>query len=97
MTTTSLYRRWPNTGVINPDDYVDFVTVSDIEPGEFFGVTLWQITGAIGSPHKSLLKVLLLEAYASDFPRLDLMSGWYKRAVHVGEHACDKLDAYLLR
>jgi adenylate cyclase len=41
MTTTSLYRRWSNTGVINPDDYVDFGTVSDIELGEFFGATLW--------------------------------------------------------
>ena len=81
---------------IDPNNYVDFGSVAKIEPDEFFGATLWQITKAIDAPHKSLLKIMLLEAYANDFPRLDLLSARYKRAIYDGESASEKLDPYLL-
>ena len=81
---------------INAEDYVDFGTVTNIEPAEFLGATLWQLTKAIDSPHKSLLKIMLLEAYASDYPVLDLLSARFKRAVYAGDRRADKLDPYLL-
>ncbi|MCP5151310.1 MAG: class I adenylate cyclase [Ectothiorhodospiraceae bacterium] len=81
---------------VKRDDFIDFGPVAAIQPTEFFGATLWQLTKAIASPHKSLLKILLLEAYAADHPDIDLLSLRFKRAVFAGEKRLDALDAYVL-
>lgn len=81
---------------IQAEDYLDFGPVEDIKPEEFFGATLWQLSKAIDAPYKSLLKILLLEAYASDYPRLDFLSSRYKEAVYAGELNVQRLDPYVL-
>ncbi len=80
----------------NPDDVVDFGGLSHVPASEFFGATLWHLYKGIGSPHKSLLKLVLLEAYASEYPDIDLLSLHYKRIVFAGEHRPDRLDPYRL-
>ena len=81
---------------IKPSEYLDFGSVAGISAAEFLGAALWQLAKAITAPHKSLLKILLLEAYAADYPRIDLLSLRFKRAVHTGEVELGALDPYLL-
>ena len=81
---------------IRAEDYLDFGPVEDINPAEYFGATLWQLSKAIDAPYKSLLKILLLEAYACDYPRLDFLSSRYKSAVYAGELSLEHLDPYVL-
>ncbi|MCH9670119.1 MAG: class I adenylate cyclase, partial [Gammaproteobacteria bacterium] len=58
--------------------------------------TLWQLSKAIASPHKSLLKIILLEAYALEYPDIDLLSVRYKRAIWDGERSLANLDPYVI-
>ncbi|CAN5656708.1 hypothetical protein BH18PSE1_BH18PSE1_12080 [soil metagenome] len=76
--------------------YVDFGSVAQIPAAEFSGATLWQLYKSLSSPYKSILKLLLLEAYVSSYPAYDLLSLQYKRAVCAGMVDLDTLDPYLL-
>ncbi len=78
------------------DDFVDLGPVADLPPGEFIGATLWQLFKGVESPYKSVLKILLLECYAADYPDIRLLSAMYKDAVHSGETDTKSLDPYLL-
>ncbi|VAW73128.1 Adenylate cyclase [hydrothermal vent metagenome] len=80
-----------------PDyEYLDFGDLSKIPSGEFFGAAVWQLNKAIGSPYKSLLKLLLIETYASEYPNMDLLCTRYKRAVYDGNVKLTKLDPYVM-
>jgi adenylate cyclase class 1 len=46
-------------------DVIDFGGLPDIPANEFIGAGVWQLYKAIESPYKSVLKLLLLEVYAS--------------------------------
>jgi len=77
-------------------EFLDFGAIGDLPVSEFVGAAMWQLTKAIGSPHKSLLKLMLLEAYASEYPQAQLLSARYKEAVYNGERRLDTLDPYVL-
>ncbi|HSC67680.1 MAG TPA: class I adenylate cyclase [Cellvibrio sp.] len=47
------------------DDVIDFGGLPIIPANEFIGAGIWQLYKAIESPYKSILKLLLLEVYAS--------------------------------
>ncbi len=80
-----------------PDyEYLDFGDLSKIPSGEFFGAAVWQLNKAIGSPYKSLLKLLLIENYASEYPNMDLLCTRFKRAVYEGKVKLGKLDPYVM-
>ena len=81
---------------VSHQEFVDFGTAHDLSPSEFVGAALWQLTKAIASPHKSLLKIMLLEAYASEYPKPDLLSSRYKQAVYAGVRSLNDLDPYVL-
>lgn len=51
---------------INRDDVIDFGGLPNIPANEFIGAGIWQLYKAIESPYKSVLKLLLLEVYASN-------------------------------
>ncbi|MGB0893002.1 MAG: class I adenylate cyclase [Parashewanella sp.] len=54
--------------------------VRQISASEYFGASLWHLYKGIEKPHKAVLKVLLLEAYASDYPNSVLLTDkiWQK-------------------
>ncbi|MEM7252488.1 MAG: class I adenylate cyclase [Pseudomonadota bacterium] len=81
---------------VSDDEWVDFGPVNQIPAAEFFGATLWQLSKAIASPHKSLLKIILLEAYALEYPNIDLLSVRYKRAIWGSERSLTNLDPYVI-
>lgn len=77
------------------DDYVDFGDLEQIPADEFFGVALWHLYKSIESPYKSLLKLLLMETYAAEYPQGQLLSHRYKEAVYRGDLGIDNLDPYI--
>lgn len=77
------------------EDYVDFGELANIPADEFFGVALWHLYKSIESPYKSLLKLLLMETYASEYPEGQLLSHGYKEAVYTGNLALTHLDPYI--
>lgn len=82
---------------IRPDQWLDFGGLHDLPAEEFFGVAHWQLFKGIDAPYKSLLKLMLLEAYAAEYPRVDWLCMETKRAVYGAEDPeIDLLDPYLL-
>jgi len=82
--------------IISEHDIIDFGDVHSIPAAEFYGAALWQLNKAITSPYKSILKLLLMEAYASEYPKTDLLCTRLKREIYNGETNIDKLDSYVL-
>ena len=83
-------------GKLKENDTLDFGAVADIPASEFFGAAVWQLYKSIHSPYKSLMKLLLMEVYASEFPSISLLSIMYKEAVYTGVESIDDLDPYLM-
>ncbi|CAK0757479.1 adenylate cyclase, class 1 [Gammaproteobacteria bacterium] len=81
---------------IASDDIIDFGGMAHIPAEEFFGAGLWQVYKGIDSPYKSVLKILLMETYARDYPNIDLLCLRYKKAVYSGITELDQLDPYVM-
>ncbi len=75
---------------------VDFGGIPTLPAEEFFGAALWQLFKGIDSPYKSVLKLLLMEVYASEYPNIDLLCLRFKRAIYDNEIDLDRLDPYLM-
>eukprot|EP00163_Fabomonas_tropica_P026851 TRINITY_DN5062_c0_g16_i1.p1 TRINITY_DN5062_c0_g16~~TRINITY_DN5062_c0_g16_i1.p1 ORF type:complete len:839 (-),score=46.55 TRINITY_DN5062_c0_g16_i1:503-3019(-) len=80
---------------IRREEYIDFGAVPAIPEAEFLGAGVWQLYKGIDAPWKSILKLLLIECYASASGH-PLLSAVFKRAVHEGETRANELDPYLL-
>lgn len=81
---------------IPENEVIDFGGLSEIPAEEYFGAALWQVYKGIDSPYKSVLKMLLMEAYAAEYPNSDLLSMRYKRAIYDGVTDLDLLDSYTI-
>jgi len=81
---------------IKTNDIVDFGGLSHLPIEEFFGATLWQLYKAVDSPYKSILKILLMEAYANQYPDIEMLAIRFKRAVHNADAQLDQLDPYVM-
>lgn len=79
---------------IHARDHLDFGGLTRIAAEEFFGAALWHLYKGIDSPYKAMLKLLLIEAYASEYPAIDLLSLRYKRAIYGGSEDANPLDPY---
>ena len=77
-------------------EIIDFGGLEKVPAGEFISATLWHIYKSIASPHKSLLKLLLMECYASEFPQPQWLSLILKQAIYKGSFHIDEVDPYLL-
>lgn len=80
---------------ISARNYVDFGGLPKIPAEEFFGAAVWQLYKSIESPYKSVLKLLLMEAYAAEYPRIGLLSHRYKAAMSEPRIELNDLDPYL--
>lgn len=81
---------------ISPLDIIDFGGLEAVPAEEFISATLWHIYKSLSSPYKSLLKLFLMECYASEYPQPQWISSSLKQAIYQGEFDIDKLDPYLL-
>ncbi len=80
---------------VNEHETVDFGGLGSMPVEEFFGATLWQLYKAVSSPYKSVLKILLMEAYAGEYPDIRMLSVRFKDAVYSGDANLDELDPYI--
>lgn len=81
---------------VRSDEVLDFGSLANIPPGEYLGAGLWQLYKAIESPYKSLFKLLLVEAYASEHPKVRCLSLDFKQAVYANRLEIDELDPYIV-
>lgn len=81
---------------IRGQDDLDLGHLAHVPPGEYVGAGLWQLFKGIDSPHKSLLKLLLTEVYASEHPTVRCLSLDYKQAVFANRLDLDELDPYVM-
>ncbi|MEE8428578.1 MAG: class I adenylate cyclase, partial [Gammaproteobacteria bacterium] len=82
--------------LIMPSEILDFGGLNKLLAGEFFGGALWQLSKAIDSPYKSVLKILLTEAYSSEYPNVEPLCLRFKKAIYDGTAEVDQLDPYVL-
>ena len=80
---------------ISPRHYVDFGGLPAIPAAEFFGAAIWQLAKSIESPYKSVMKLLLMESYAAEYPQIQLLSHRYKTLLTQPNVTLDDLDPYL--
>ncbi|BFM09347.1 class I adenylate cyclase [Halioxenophilus aromaticivorans] len=80
---------------IRPKEVLDFGSTAKIPAGEYIGAGIWHLYKGIDSPYKSVLKLLLLEAYASQHPQGMPLSVDFKKLVYSGATEIDTLDAYV--
>lgn len=81
---------------LNPDEWFDFGSVVFSSPTEYFGSGLWLLYKAIESPLKVVLKILLMEAYSSDYPHTQLLSSELKDYMLSHDGYSIDLDSYYL-
>jgi len=81
---------------VRSDEVLDLGSLGRIPPGEYLGAGLWQLYKAIESPYKSLFKLLLVEAYASEYPQVRCLSLDFKKAVYANHLELDELDPYIV-
>ena len=81
--------------LVRAETAVDFGPIPALPPGEFIGAGMWQLYKGIDSPHKSVLKLLLLETYAREFPEVSSLAQHFKDAVHNNFLTLDDLDPYV--
>jgi adenylate cyclase class 1 len=88
---TLLHKRF-----VDPLDCIDFGGLETISPDEFFGAAHWQLFKGIDSPYKTILKLLLTEAYSQEYPEVRWLCQEAKSAIYAGEENPDELDPYVL-
>ncbi|MGL5047365.1 MAG: class I adenylate cyclase [Shewanella sp.] len=80
--------------------------VHALPASEYFGASLWQLYKGLVKPHKALIKVLLLEAYADEYPQSPLLCDRLWQKTLAGDFAIgndayyaiyEVIEAYLLR
>jgi len=81
---------------LRPSDWIDFGKIPGIPANEFFGAALWQVYKGIDSPYKSVLKILLMEVYASMHPDVFPLCEDYKQLVYQEDPEPNKIDPYLM-
>ena len=82
--------------VVGRDETIDLGHLAQIAPAELLGAGLWQLFKGIESPYKSVLKLLLVEVYASEHPHVECLSLRFKQAVFANRLDLDELDPYMV-
>jgi adenylate cyclase, class 1 len=77
-------------------ELIDFGGLDAVPAEEFISATLWHLYKSIHAPHKSLLKLLLMECYASEYPKTQWLSLEIKQAIFQGNFMTTDLDPYRL-
>ncbi|HEY4732315.1 MAG TPA: class I adenylate cyclase [Gammaproteobacteria bacterium] len=81
---------------IRDNEAIDFGGIPRAPVEEFFGAALWQIYKGIDSPYKSVLKLMLMEAYANEYPDTDLICLRFKQAIQDGMTDIASIDPYVM-
>ncbi len=81
---------------VDSGEFLDFGGLESVPADEFFGAACWHLYKGIEAPYKSVLKILLMEAYVRDYPSVRWLCQEAKAAIYAGETDLAKLDPYVL-
>lgn len=84
------------TKALKEDVVFDFGQIKELELKELISSTVWQLYKSVSSPFKSLMKLMLIEHYASSYPKQQLLCTDYKIAIYNGNYSDWHIDSYLL-
>ena len=82
--------------LIHDVHWINFGSIPTIPAAEFVGAGLWQLNKGLKNPYKSLLKLLLTQHYASQYPNIRPLCWDLKDTVHNGNIEALSCDGYLL-
>lgn len=82
--------------LISEHETIDFGGLKDAPAEEFVTATLWQLYKSLNSPYKSLLKLLLMESYASEYPNPQWLCLKTKQTIYQGHFELNDIDPYVL-
>lgn len=82
--------------LIEKDETINFGGISKAPVEEFFGAGLWHVYKGVDSPYKSVLKIQLMETYASSYPECELLCQQFKKKVYEGVTDINELDPYIM-
>ena len=82
--------------LIHDCHWINFGSISTIPAAEFVGAGLWQLNKGLKNPYKALLKLLLTQHYASQFPNIRPLCWDLKDNIHQGNVDPLSCDSYLL-
>ena len=82
--------------LIHDCHWINFGSISTIPAAEFVGAGLWQLNKGLKNPYKSLLKLILTQHYASQFPNIRPLCWDLKDNIHNGNASPSSCDGYLL-
>ncbi len=81
---------------ITEQEFIDFGSLEQIPATEFVSATLWHLYKSLNSPYKSLLKLLLMECYAQEYPSPKWLCLTLKNNIYQGDLDMEALDPYVL-
>lgn len=81
---------------IRDSETIDFGGLPEAPAEEFLGAALWQLYKGVDSPYKAVLKLMLMETYASEYPNVSLLCAQFKQEIHEGEIDIVSLDPYIM-
>lgn len=82
--------------LIHDVHWINLGSIATIPAAEFVGAGLWQLNKGLKNPYKSLLKLLLTQHYASQYPKIRPLCWDLKDRVHNGNIDPLHCDSYLL-
>ncbi len=85
-----------NKRFVDEHEIIDFGGMNKVDPQEFLDAASWQLYQSISAPYKSMLKLLLIEAYATEYPNTFWLCLIIKKAIFEGSVDVNELDSYML-
>lgn len=85
-----------NHQLIDTKEFCDFGGIPTIPAGEFIGAGMWQLYKGVDAPYKSVIKILLTEVYASEYPQVNCLSHIYKESIYKNNTSINELDPYVM-
>ncbi|ALS99703.1 class I adenylate cyclase [Lacimicrobium alkaliphilum] len=76
----------------DPRLFMDLGNLQKMDPGELFGAAIWQISKAMDSPFKSVLKMAKLEVFLENINNKQPLCNLLKKKVHSGVRAPGELE-----
>lgn len=75
-----------------PKWFMDLGNVERMDPAELFGAAIWQISKAMDSPFKSVLKMAKLEVFLENIDAHEPLCSLFRSAVHNGTGTMAELE-----
>ncbi|MDO6566431.1 class I adenylate cyclase [Alteromonas sp. 1_MG-2023] len=88
-----LQKNLEDGGSPDPRWFMDLGNIERLDANELFGATIWQLSKAMDSPFKSLLKIAKLEVYLAEIDDGQPLCNLLKKHVHRGAKALSKVPA----